>query len=59
MESFAETGVSYVELDFPFGVDINETLIEVSNALSQVPSYPENVDQPSIRSSSFSENAFM
>ncbi|MAK68115.1 MULTISPECIES: efflux RND transporter permease subunit [unclassified Methylophaga] len=59
MESFAETGVSYVELDFPFGVDINETLIEVANALSQVPSYPENVDQPSIRSSSFSENAFM
>lgn len=59
MESFAETGVSYVELDFPFGVEINETLIEVANALSQVPSYPENVDQPSIRSSSFSENAFM
>ncbi|WP_417549269.1 efflux RND transporter permease subunit [Methylophaga sp.] len=59
MESFAETGISYVELDFPFGVEINETLIEVANALSQVPSYPENVDQPSIRSSSFSENAFM
>ena len=59
MEAFAETGEAYIELDFPFGVGINETLIEVSNALSQVPSYPENVDQPSIRSSSFSENAFM
>ena len=28
-----------------FGVDINETLIQVSNALSQVASYPENVDR--------------
>lgn len=59
MESIAETSRASIELDFPFGVDINETLIEVSNALSQVPNYPENVDQPSIRSSSFSENAFM
>lgn len=59
MESIAETSRATVELDFPFGVDINETLIEVTNALSQVSSYPENVDQPSIRSSSFSENAFM
>lgn len=59
MESFAETGISTIELDFPFGVDINETLIEVANALSQVPSYPENVDQPNVSSSSFSENAFM
>lgn len=59
MESNAETGRATIELDFPFGVGINETLIEVANSLSQVPSYPENVDQPSIRSSSFSENAFM
>lgn len=59
MESLADTGQAQIEMEFPFGVDINETLIEVSNALSQVPSYPENVDQPTIRSSSFSENAFM
>ncbi|HET8806918.1 MAG TPA: efflux RND transporter permease subunit, partial [Methylophaga sp.] len=59
MESIAETSRATVELDFPFGVDINETLIEVTNALSQVSNYPVNVDQPSIRSSSFSENAFM
>jgi multidrug efflux pump subunit AcrB len=59
MESLADTGQAQIEMEFPFGVDINETLIEVSNALSQVPSYPENVDQPRIRSSSFSENAFM
>ncbi|MCX4186551.1 efflux RND transporter permease subunit [Methylophaga sp. OBS4] len=59
MESLAATGQASIEMEFPFGVDINETLIEVSNALSQVPSYPENVDQPQLFSSSFSENAFM
>lgn len=59
MESTADTGQANIEMEFPFGVDINETLIEVTNALSQVSSYPENVDQPTIRSSSFSENAFM
>lgn len=59
MRSYAETGDARIELEFPFGTDITETMIRVSNALSQVPSYPENVDQPRIYSSSFSENAFM
>ncbi len=59
MESYANTGGASIELEFPFGVDVNEALIRVSNALSQVPSYPENVDQPRLYSSSFSENAFM
>lgn len=59
MESLAETGRARVELEFPFGVDTNEALIRVSNALSQVSGYPENVDQPRLISSSFSENAFM
>ena len=59
MESVAETGRATIELEFPFGVDVNEALIRVANALSQVPSYPENVDQPQLISTSFSENAFM
>ena len=59
MVSSASTGQATVELEFPFGVDINEALIRTSNALSQVPAYPENVDQPSLSSSSFSDNAFM
>jgi len=59
MVSESETGSARIELEFPFGVNINETLIEVSNALSQVSSYPENVDQPRLYSSSFSQNAFM
>lgn len=59
MISFAEMGQGSIELEFPFGVDVNESLIRVSNALSQVPSYPENVDQPRLFSDSFSSNAFM
>ncbi len=59
MESYARTGSASIELEFPFGVDINEALIRVANALSQVPGYPENVDQPKLTSSSFSQNSFM
>ncbi|MBE0378156.1 efflux RND transporter permease subunit [Pseudoalteromonas prydzensis] len=59
MSSYANTGEAEVELEFPFGVDVNEALINVSNALAQVPNYPENVDQPVLYSSSFSSNAFM
>lgn len=59
MVSYSEMGSASIELEFPFGVDVNEALIRVSNALSQVPNYPENVDQPRLFASSFSSNAFM
>ena len=59
MISKAETGQATIELEFLHGVDINEILIRVNNALSQVPGYPENVDQPRIVTSSFSDTAFM
>ncbi|QNI03487.1 efflux RND transporter permease subunit [Halomonas sp. SH5A2] len=59
MESTASSGSAEVELEFPFGVDLTKTLIRVNNALSQVPSYPNNVDQPRIVANSFSANAFM
>jgi multidrug efflux pump subunit AcrB len=38
---------------------MTQTLIEVINALNQVPSYPENVDQPRVFANSFSANSFM
>ncbi|BBI62923.1 hypothetical protein HSBAA_42290 [Vreelandella sulfidaeris] len=53
MESTASSGSAEIELEFPFGVDLTETLIRVNNALSQVPSYPNNVDQPRIVANSF------
>ncbi|MDJ0751390.1 MAG: efflux RND transporter permease subunit [Woeseiaceae bacterium] len=59
LESTASSGRAVVELDFPFGVDMTQTLIEVNNALNQVPSYPENVDEPRVFASSFSANSFM
>jgi multidrug efflux pump subunit AcrB len=59
MVSLAEMGEASIELEFPFGMDVNDALIRVNNALSQVPAYPENVDQPRLFSSSFSNNAFL
>ncbi len=59
MYANAEFGVAAIELEFPFGVDINEALILVNNALSQVPDYPENVDEPNVTADSFSSNSFM
>lgn len=59
MVSYAQMGRASIELEFPFGMDVNDALIRVNNALSQVPAYPENVDQPRLFSSSFSSNAFM
>jgi len=55
----SSSGEAEIELEFPFEVDITETLIRVNNALSQVPSYPENVDEPRIYAASFSANSFM
>ncbi|MEE4191488.1 MAG: efflux RND transporter permease subunit, partial [Halieaceae bacterium] len=55
----ASSGVAEIELEFPFGTDITEMLIRVNNALSQVPSYPESVDEPRIYANSFSNNSFM
>ncbi len=55
----ASSGSARIKLEFPHGVDINETLIRVNNALSQVPSYPDTVDQPRIFAEAFSSNSFM
>ncbi len=55
----ASSGSAEIELEFPFGTEITEMLIRVNNALSQVPSYPENVDEPRIYANSFSSNNFM
>ncbi|MEX2523676.1 MAG: efflux RND transporter permease subunit [Gammaproteobacteria bacterium] len=59
LTSTANTGSARIELEFPFGTNISDVLIEVNNALSQVPGYPENVDEPRIIARSFSDNSFM
>ncbi len=55
MTSTAELGMAVIELDFPVGFELNEALIRVSNALAQVPSYPENVDEPSLSTTGSSD----
>ncbi len=57
--STASTGSATIELEFGYHGDINEILIRVNNALSQVSAYPENVDQPRIVTSSISSTSFM
>ncbi|ABI76021.1 AcrB/AcrD/AcrF family protein [Hyphomonas neptunium ATCC 15444] len=57
--SSVSAGQAMIELEFPHDVDLTETLIRVNNALSQVPSYPLNVDQPRVDATSFSDQAFM
>lgn len=59
MVSSSKSGSAEIELEFPFGTDVTQALIEVNNALSQVPDYPRNVDEPRIIAASFSANAFM
>ncbi|ALS97443.1 efflux RND transporter permease subunit [Lacimicrobium alkaliphilum] len=59
LTSSASLGSAQIEMEFPFGVDITETLIRVNNALTQVPSYPVNVDEPRVYATSFSANSFM
>lgn len=59
MVSTASTGRASIELEFPFGVDVNEALIRTNNALSQVSGYPENVDAPALSTISSSDEPFM
>lgn len=59
IQSNALFGQAVIELKFPFGVDITKVLIQVNNALNQVPSYPENVDEPVVSATSFSDNSFI
>ncbi len=59
MVATARTGEAEIQLEFPYSTDVNEALIRVVNALMQVPSYPEDVDEPEVIAASFSQNSFM
>ncbi len=51
MESTARLGQSEVKLEFAVGTDLDQALVRVSNQLSQVPSYPDDADQPIVSTS--------
>jgi len=58
MRSTSEAGAATVSLEFYVGSDISRALQEVSDALRQVPAYPEEVDEPTIKAADGSgENA--
>ncbi|MDQ2101196.1 efflux RND transporter permease subunit [Azospirillum isscasi] len=59
LSSSAEFGGGQVELEFPSGASIDEALIHIDNALSQVADYPETVDRPRIVAESATAEPFL
>ncbi len=51
LESDSYNGRSEITLRFDIGTDIDNALLRVSNKLSEVPEYPENVDKPVLNAS--------
>jgi multidrug efflux pump subunit AcrB len=49
MTSTASYGSGSINLEFEVGSDLDRALIEVLNALNQVPRYPVDADEPQIR----------
>jgi HAE1 family hydrophobic/amphiphilic exporter-1 len=49
-EATASDNMAEITLTFEVGTDMNKALLEVSNKLSQVDRYPENVEKPVIAS---------
>jgi len=58
-ESSSQDNLGLITLTFELGVDIKQAMMDVSNQLDQVPSYPEDVENPIIRSVSQSPVIWM
>ena len=59
MTSESKSGSATINLEFDLSTSIPEALLRTSNALSQVANYPENVDPPSLLTSSSDQEAFI
>jgi HAE1 family hydrophobic/amphiphilic exporter-1 len=58
MTSVSSEGESVITLEFYIGTDVSRALQETSDALRQVPDYPDEVDEPTIKAADgASENA--
>ncbi len=55
MKSLSQTGSGEIYLTFRTGSDLQEMLVRTSNALQQVSSYPEDVDEPIIKTVNVSD----
>ena len=51
MESSSYNGLGTITLSFKIGTNLDDALLRVSNKMSEVGNYPENVTQPTIESS--------
>ncbi|MBL8746398.1 MAG: efflux RND transporter permease subunit, partial [Phycisphaerae bacterium] len=51
MRSVSQEGTASITLEFYIGSDLTRALQEVSDALRQVPDYPDEVDEPTIQTS--------
>lgn len=54
MESQAQSNQGSITLEFEVGTNLDEALVRVSNALGQVPNYPESARQPVINTANSS-----
>ena len=55
MKSISQTGQGEIYLTFRTGSNMQEILVRTSNALQQVPAYPEEVDEPVIKTVNVSD----
>ncbi len=55
IESASKTGRAEIYLTFQTGTNLQEALVRTSNALNQVSSYPEDVDEPIIKTVNVSD----
>ena len=49
MSAVANSGIGSITMEFDVGTDLERSLIEVLNALNQVPRYPVDANEPTIR----------
>lgn len=59
MTSESKSGSATIDLEFDLSTSSSEALLRTNNALSQVASYPENVDPPSLVTSSSDQDPFI
>ncbi len=55
MKSISQTGQGDIYLSFRTGTNLQDALVRTANALQQVSSYPENVDEPIIKTVNISD----
>jgi HAE1 family hydrophobic/amphiphilic exporter-1 len=51
MESESYNGIGTITLSFKIGINLDDAMLRVSNKMSEVSNYPENVNKPTIESS--------